>query len=93
MSQDSDYDDWEDDDEHDDHEGCVVGVVDYGFTPWGVMSILFTGVAEILASVATTIDALSNELEFLHHRAVDRDRFVGSVQAGLESLDRGATGL
>ena len=86
----------DDDDDYDEEDDDIVRYtlveetgLDHGFTGWGVAAIVIGGAAAVLGAVADTLDALGNEFSFLHNRNVDRDRFVGSVEAGLESLDRG----
>lgn len=90
--EDYDYDDEEDDDTV---RYTLVEETDlsYGFTGWGIAAILFNGAADVLESVANTIGSLGSEFSYLHNRNVDRDRFVGSVEAGLERLDRDGLGL
>ena len=62
--------------------------LDYGVTVWGIAAILFNGAADIAEDVANTLGLLGGAFSFLHNRNVDRERFVGSVEAGLEHLDR-----
>lgn len=90
----------EDEDDYDDDEDEAVRYalieetdLSYGFTAWGVAAILFNGAADILEAVANTVGSLGGEFSYLHNRNVDRDRFVGSVEAGLERLDRDGLGL
>lgn len=97
MSYDDDYDDDDidiDEDEYDDDDVVTYTLVeesclDYGFTPYGIAAILLNGTAVIIGAVADTLESLGNELSYLHNRNVDRERFVGSVEAGLERLDGG----
>lgn len=86
--EDYDYDD-EEDDEVVRYTLVEETDLSYGFTGYGVAAILFNGAADILESLAHTIGSLGSELSYLHNRNVDRERFVGSVEAGLERLDRG----
>lgn len=93
---DADDDDYDDDEEDDDTvRYTLVEETDlsYGFTAWGIAAILFNGAADILEAVANTVGSLGGEFSYLHNRNVDRDRFVGSVEAGLERLDRDGLGL
>lgn len=104
MDDDDDLDDIiddEDDGNYDDDEDddtvryTLVEEADlsYGFTGWGIAAILVNGAADILEAVANTIGSLGSEFSYLHNRNVDRERFVGSVEAGLERLDRDGLGL
>lgn len=96
MDDDDDYDiDYDLDDDEDETIYTLVeeAELDYGFTPYGVAAVLFTGVAEVFGVVADTVEALAAQLSFLHNRNVDRERFIGSVHAGIERLDRDMTEL
>ena len=96
MDDDDDYDiDHDLDDDEDETVYTLVeeSELDYGFTAYGVAAVLFTGVAEVAGVVADTFDALAAQLSFLHNRNVDRERFIGSVHAGIERLDRDMTEL
>lgn len=90
-----DEDDYEDDEDDDAVRYTLVEEtsLSYGFSRYGVAAILFNGVADILESLAHTVGSLGGEFSYLHNRNVDRERFVGSVEAGLERLDRDGLGL
>ena len=90
----------EDDDDYEEDKDDAVRYVlveeadlSYGFTAWGVAAILFNGATDVLEAMAKTLGSLGGEFSYLHNRNVDRDRFVGSVEAGLERLDRDGLGL
>jgi hypothetical protein len=96
MDDDDDYDiDYDLDDDEDETIYTLVeeAELDHGVTVYGVASVLFTGASEILGVLADTVEALGAQLAFLHNRNVDRERFIGSVHAGIERLDRDMTEL
>lgn len=95
IIEDEDDYDYEDDEDDDAVRYTLVEEtsLSYGFSRYGVAAILFNGVADILESLAHTVGSLGGEFSYLHNRNVDRERFVGSVEAGLERLDRDGLGL